>query len=330
MKYEIKTVPIEALNSGPYQVYSDIPVDRYNAIKTDIQSEGVRDLLHVDENMTILDGHHRYRICRELGIDLVEVKVYYGLTEDEKLGIAYKQGSQGKEVSREEKIQIAIKLRQEGRSYRQIADWLSIHPDTAREWILKFATVGDPTVTKVEGADGKLRPAIRKTAEELSEQETKALELREQGATFEEIGRELGVAPRTAKNYVDRAKKRREEEEKQREQLRKEQRIEEIGIEAQEREELAPQSIYTEGIASPNNSIIRARQSVFDAMTTMVSTYRLVGLADEEVRRNYLSQLESFVEAALILLDRYETDPDKSGMLSVCLEVFKKAIEPQI
>jgi len=51
----------------------------------------------------------------------------------------------------------------DGRSYRQIADWLGVHFTTVTKWIkdfslIEFSTVENSTVEKIEGSDGKQRP----------------------------------------------------------------------------------------------------------------------------------------------------------------------------
>ncbi len=41
----------------------------FNELKTSIQTEGQHYPIIVNENLEVLDGHHRYRACTELGID---------------------------------------------------------------------------------------------------------------------------------------------------------------------------------------------------------------------------------------------------------------------
>ena len=42
---------------------------KYEDIKRDIQEKGQLDPIDVNEDGVILDGHHRYKICKELGIE---------------------------------------------------------------------------------------------------------------------------------------------------------------------------------------------------------------------------------------------------------------------
>ncbi|MGG1445074.1 ParB/RepB/Spo0J family partition protein [Brevibacillus laterosporus] len=328
MHYEIKTVPVSSLRRGKFQVYANMSPERYASTRADIESGGVRELIHIDEDFVILDGHHRFIICGDLGIEFVEVKMYYGLTDDDKFALAYRQGFQGKEITRDEKIEIAIKLRKEGRSYPQIADWLGVSDETVRIWIKRNSTSNSLDVEKVEGYDGKVRPSQKLDNNELDSRRRRIKTLRDEGKPLKEIAQIEGVSVGTVHSDVKRIKREEQEAEAARKLIHKDQRVEEIEIEALEIEESAPVSVADEEPSGPNNAVIRARKHVFDATTAMVSTYRLVNEADNDVKRAYLGQVESFVEAALIMLDRYEQNSDKSALLSLCIEVFKKAKEP--
>ena len=51
-----------------YQVLPDMPPEQYEALKADIADRGVLVPIDLTEDGYILDGHHRYRACLELGI----------------------------------------------------------------------------------------------------------------------------------------------------------------------------------------------------------------------------------------------------------------------
>ena len=51
-----------------YQVLPDMPSEQFEALKADIAERGVLVPIDVDEQGHILDGHHRYRACVELGV----------------------------------------------------------------------------------------------------------------------------------------------------------------------------------------------------------------------------------------------------------------------
>jgi len=88
----IKTIQITELNVNPeaYQVWGEMTKVKYEQFLEDIKENGVRDLVHVDEGYTILDGHHRYKAAVDLGIVELEAKIHKGLSDDEKLEIAHK------------------------------------------------------------------------------------------------------------------------------------------------------------------------------------------------------------------------------------------------
>jgi ParB-like chromosome segregation protein Spo0J len=66
-----------------YQPLPPLTDDEYAALMADIKANGVLVPIEVDENGNVLDGHHRARICEELGISPPTV-VRTGLTEDQK------------------------------------------------------------------------------------------------------------------------------------------------------------------------------------------------------------------------------------------------------
>jgi ParB-like chromosome segregation protein Spo0J len=43
--------------------------EEYEALKNSIKEEGLHLPITINQNGVIIDGHHRYRICEELGIE---------------------------------------------------------------------------------------------------------------------------------------------------------------------------------------------------------------------------------------------------------------------
>lgn len=68
----------------PYQLMPALTPDEYKALKADIALRGVQVPIEYDEKGQILDGHHRLRICSELGIKHWPRIVRSGFTEPEK------------------------------------------------------------------------------------------------------------------------------------------------------------------------------------------------------------------------------------------------------
>lgn len=73
----------EVAMEAPYQVMPPLTDEEYQALKDDIEANGVLLPVEVDEDGNILDGHHRAMICKELGIAVPTVE-RPGMSEEEK------------------------------------------------------------------------------------------------------------------------------------------------------------------------------------------------------------------------------------------------------
>lgn len=62
-----------------YQPLPDLPLDQYERLKADIARHGIQVPVEVHERGHLLDGHHRVRIAKELGIE--DVPVTYLIVE---------------------------------------------------------------------------------------------------------------------------------------------------------------------------------------------------------------------------------------------------------
>jgi hypothetical protein len=74
---------MRSVNDQPYQLLPPLSPDEYAALRADIEANGIRVPVDVDEDGQILDGHHRRRIAAELGIPC-PTRLLAGLTEDDK------------------------------------------------------------------------------------------------------------------------------------------------------------------------------------------------------------------------------------------------------
>jgi ParB-like chromosome segregation protein Spo0J len=321
---EIKTVDISELKIGNYQVWSKMNDERFASFAEDIANNGIRDLIHVDEDYVILDGHHRYEAGKIAGITEVVVKVYVGLGEEGKQEVAHKNNTLTREISRDEKITKAIELRKEGRSQRQIADWLGHPQSTIQLWLKKYSTDHDCSVEKVEGKDGKQRPSEQTTADEKQQRRDRVKELREQGAKIAEIAEEVGVALGTVHNDIKTIEKSEEEAEKQREVQKRKQKLDLLEVEASLSEEEAPKVREEEPELSPNNIVIRTRKRVNDTIVGILGCYDTASSVDEDVRESYLKQVKSLAETALLTLGGHTKDDEDAELIKVCLELLKK------
>ena len=145
----------------------------FDALCADISEKGVLVDIIVDEYYIIIDGEHRLRGAQKAGLKQVPVQVRPGLTEQEKWKMAedlnlkrrhltLTQIQQILKENREKLPQMALKLRQEGNSLRQIGEKLGISHQQVQNFIDQEAAVNDLTPElpeKIKGKDGKKHPA---------------------------------------------------------------------------------------------------------------------------------------------------------------------------
>lgn len=74
-------------DDAPFQVLPPLSEEDYRNLKADIEMNGVLVPVELDEDGTIIDGHHRVRVCQELGIT-PPIRVREGLGAKEKRAIA--------------------------------------------------------------------------------------------------------------------------------------------------------------------------------------------------------------------------------------------------
>ena len=106
-RQEAEAVPTVPPGAGtpPYQPMPDLTPAEYEALKADIEANGVMVPIEVDENGAILDGHNRQRICAELGLT-APVVVRAGLTEAQKQQHALRLNLQRRHLSSAQKREL--------------------------------------------------------------------------------------------------------------------------------------------------------------------------------------------------------------------------------
>src|SRR5690606_31976837 len=129
-----------------YQILPGLSADEYEALKADIALRGVQVPVEYDEDGNILDGYHRVRACQELGITDWPKVFRRGLTEEQKIEHALALNLHRRHLTREQRRELVVRLRQQGWSLRRIAERLGVHHDTVREDLLG---VGNPTPATV-------------------------------------------------------------------------------------------------------------------------------------------------------------------------------------
>jgi len=141
-----------------YQVMPDMAQEEYEALKDDIAERGVMVPIEFDEQGNVLDGHHRLKICAELGIEDYPKIIRTGMSEPEKWTHARKLNMARRHLTREQRrelIQEQIKDTPE-LSDRQIAKMLGVSHSTVgiiRGELIDSGQV-DNSTTSI-GLDGK-------------------------------------------------------------------------------------------------------------------------------------------------------------------------------
>jgi len=150
-----------------YQLLPPLDADERTALKADIRARGVLVPVEVDEEGDILDGHHRVELWHELRDEGCNVPDYQtivrpGLTESEKITHVLSLNLTRRHLTRQQRADLAIRLRQRGLSYPEIGKRLGVSAMTAHRDV-EGATLTNDKVDlphRVVGRDGKTRPAV--------------------------------------------------------------------------------------------------------------------------------------------------------------------------
>ena len=148
-----------------YQVMRDLTSAEYEELKADIKERGVKVAIELDEDGNVLDGHHRLKICQELGITDYPKEIRKGLTDDEKRTHARMLNVARRQLTPEEKralIREQLKETPE-KSNRQIAKGLGVNDKTVGKQRMNLESSAEiPQLNYQIGTDGKERPRQRK------------------------------------------------------------------------------------------------------------------------------------------------------------------------
>jgi hypothetical protein len=150
------------LNARPYQVNRALTDDEREGLKQSLAEDGQLYPILRDDMDNVIDGHTREELLLELGKE-PEYKTLHGLSEQDKLRIAYTVNMEGKgrQLSREEIIAIRRAMRHEGFTYQAIAEATATSEPTARRQThdvsIRQVTETQPKVSS-RGRVGEGRP----------------------------------------------------------------------------------------------------------------------------------------------------------------------------
>jgi len=130
------------MGNGKYQLLPSLSKDEYMGLKEDIAKMGVLMPVEFDEEGGVLDGHHRLKACRELGITEYPHVTREFKSEEEKrahvyaVNIARRQLSseQLKQIRKEQK-KLAMMLRKQGLTQAEIAARLRVSQPLVSRWL---------------------------------------------------------------------------------------------------------------------------------------------------------------------------------------------------
>jgi ParB-like chromosome segregation protein Spo0J len=144
-----------------YQFLPDLPPDEYAVLKADIAANGVLIPVEVDEFGMILDGHHRARACRELGINDYPTIVRLGLSEEEKRAHARKLNLLRRHLNREQTRALIEQQLAETPAWsnNRISQMLGVSDKTIAAVRTGLESTSEiPKLEELVGADGKKHP----------------------------------------------------------------------------------------------------------------------------------------------------------------------------
>lgn len=152
-------------NSPQFQLYGSLPAPIEAALRASIKAHGVLVPVAVDQHGRILDGHHRWRIAEEEGVDCPTTPIRVDSDEhgDE---IARTLNADRRQLDEDTRRKVVAELRANGHSVRAIAGALGVGKSTVDRDLGSGVPRGTPAQNlgsesrkTVTGTDGKTYPA---------------------------------------------------------------------------------------------------------------------------------------------------------------------------
>jgi len=123
-----------------------LSTEEYEALKQDIEAHGQQVPIMVTPDGCVIDGHHRLRVCHELGL----VPLVREITADHPEALAIKTNLVRRNLSpdqrsvvRQMQAKLAVKMAEGGMTQVQIADALGVHRQRVSEWLGTIAASGN-------------------------------------------------------------------------------------------------------------------------------------------------------------------------------------------
>jgi hypothetical protein len=147
--------------NAPYQLLPPLSDDEYENLKDSIREKGVLVPVIFDERGNVIDGHHRLRICQELGITEYPIITRENLSEQEKRSEARLLNIHRRHLSQQQRRDLIAQELQENpnRSNNAIAKRLGVSDMTVASVRNELGEEAQPD--RIIGADGKQYPSKR-------------------------------------------------------------------------------------------------------------------------------------------------------------------------
>ena len=107
---ELITVKISDLkeNNTFSELVPEMTTHEYDDLVNSIRTQGVRQPIHILSDKTVLDGRHRVRACKEIGIKEIQA-LSHGLTEDEAIKFVTDTAVERRNLTKEQKVDIIFR-----------------------------------------------------------------------------------------------------------------------------------------------------------------------------------------------------------------------------
>jgi N6-adenosine-specific RNA methylase IME4/DNA-binding CsgD family transcriptional regulator len=153
-----------AHDGNKYHLLPGLSADEYKELREDIIQRGVKVPIEIDEHGNILDGHHRVKICKELGLADYPTVIRAGMSDSEKRLHARKLNSARRHMSQEQRRElIRVQLAETPeKSDRQIAAGLGVNHKTVGAQRATLESIGEIPQCDRATTDGRKYPAQRK------------------------------------------------------------------------------------------------------------------------------------------------------------------------
>lgn len=181
------------IRAGEYQGMAALDAWTYEDLKRDIQENGVEVPIVVDQDFVIVDGHHRWQIACELGIqDTVPVEVHTYGSPSKTQAAAVRLNVNRRQLDKTQRNAYVVKLRELGLTQAEVADRVGLSRN-------RISEIEDKDVSESDTSSSEERPPKKRgnkyaTKADSEKVQAKVAEMVAAGASTREIADELDIS----------------------------------------------------------------------------------------------------------------------------------------